>query len=71
MSVPDLGGPLTGILNRRLSSVYLALEAAMRGDRGLVIEAMIADGGVTDTASAEKLTDDLLTAQAAYLPQFR
>lgn len=70
MAVPDLGGPLTAILNRRLSSVYLALEAAMTGDRGLVIEAMIADGGVTDADKAAALTDDLLAAQAMYLPQF-
>ncbi len=71
MAVPDLGGPLTAVLNRRLSSVYLALEAAMNGDRALVVEAMIADGAVTDTDAAAAVTDDLLTAQAAYLPQFR
>jgi alpha-galactosidase len=70
MAVPDLGGPLTAILNRRLSSVYLAMEAAMSGDRGLVVEAMLADGGVTDTARAEALTDDLLAGQAQYLPRF-
>jgi alpha-galactosidase len=70
MSVPDLGGPLTAILNRRLSSVYLALEASMTGSRDLVIEAMIADGGVTDTAVATTLTDELLTAQARHLPRF-
>lgn len=71
MAVPDLGAPLTGILNRRLSSVYLALEAAMTGDRGLVVEAMLADGGVTDGDTAVALTDELLSTQAAYLPAFR
>jgi alpha-galactosidase len=70
MSVPDLGGPLTAILNRRLSSVYLSIEAAMTGDRDLVVEAMIADGGVTDTDTAADLTADLLDAQARFLPQF-
>jgi alpha-galactosidase len=70
MAVPDLGGPLTAILNRRLSSVYLAVEAAMTGDRDLVVEAMIADGGVTDTRTADALTADLLDAQAKYLPNF-
>jgi alpha-galactosidase len=70
ISVPDLGGPLTAILNRRLSSVYLALEASMTGSRDLVIEAMIADGGVTDTTVASALTDQLLAAQARYLPLF-
>jgi alpha-galactosidase len=70
MAVPDLGGPLTAILNRRLSSVYLAVEAAMTGDRDLVVEAMIADGGVTDSDAAAALTDDLLAAQAEHLPAF-
>lgn len=70
MSVPDLGAPLTAILNRRLSSVYLAMEASMSGDRDLVVEAMIADGAVTNTDKAASLTADLLEAQAAYLPRF-
>jgi len=70
MSVPDLGKPLTAILNRRLSSVYLALEAAMTGNRDLVVESMLADGGVRDTATAAALTDDLLRAQERFLPQF-
>ena len=70
MSVPDLGAPLTAILNRRLSSVYLATDAAMSGDRDLVVEAMIADGGVTDPDAAAALTDDLIDAQARYLPRF-
>ena len=34
------------------SSVYLAMEAAMTGDRDLVVEAMIADGAVTDPDAA-------------------
>jgi alpha-galactosidase len=70
MRVPDLSGPLTAILNRRLSSVYLALEAAMTGDRDLVIEAMIADGGITNAQAATELANELLAAQARFLPNF-
>ena len=68
--VPDLGAPLTAILARRLASVYLAVEAAMTGDRDLVVEAMIADGGVTDPDRAAALTDALLAEQARFLPRF-
>lgn len=71
ISVPDLGLPLTAILDRRLSSVTIAVEAALRGDRGLVVEAMIADGAVTDAAAAAALTDDLIDAQLQHLPRFR
>ena len=70
IQVPDLGGPLTAILNQRLVSVSLAIEAAMTGDRNLVVEAMIADGAVTDPAAARALADDLIDAQSQYLPAF-
>ncbi|MEU6107486.1 hypothetical protein ABZ853_03605 [Streptomyces albidoflavus] len=70
VSVPDLSAPLTAILARRLSSVELATEAAMTGDRDLVVEAMIADGAVTDPDAAAALTDALLDAQRGFLPQF-
>ena len=68
--VPDLGAPLTAILARRLSSVYLAIAAAMTGDRDLVVEAMLADGGVTDPDRAGALSDALLAEQARFLPRF-
>jgi alpha-galactosidase len=71
ISVPDLSVPLKAILERRLSSVYLAMEAAMSGNRDLVVEAMIADGAVTDPDAAARLTDALLTAQMQHLPKFR
>jgi hypothetical protein len=31
---------------------------------------MLLDGGVPDYATAKKVTEDLLKAQAAHLPQF-
>ena len=71
VSVPDLGPPLTAILARRLSSVYLAIEAAMTGSRDLAVEAVIADGAVTDPDAAARLTDDLIAAQLEHLPRFR
>ena len=70
VSVPDLGSPLTAILNQRLTSVYLAVEAAMTGDRDLVVEAILADGSVTDPDAAAKLTDALIAAQLQHLPMF-
>lgn len=68
--VPDLSGPLTAILAQRLVSVNLAVEAAMTGDRSLVVEAMLADGAVHDPAAARALTDALIDAQAQFLPRF-
>ena len=70
IAVPDLGKPLTAILARRLSSVDLAVDAALNGDRDLVVEAMIADGAIFDADRAAALTDDLIAAQAQHLPRF-
>ena len=71
VAVPDLSVPLTAVLNRRLSSVSIAVEAAMTGSRDLVVEAVIADGAVTEPSAASKLVDDLLAAQLEHLPLFR
>ncbi|NUP01725.1 MAG: hypothetical protein HOW59_27750 [Nonomuraea sp.] len=68
--VPDLSGPLTAILARRLTSVTLAVESAMTGSRDLAVEAMIADGAVTDPGAAAALTDALISAQKRFLPNF-
>ncbi|KQO97006.1 family 4 glycosyl hydrolase [Leifsonia sp. Leaf264] len=70
VAVPDLGKPLTAVLARRLSSVDIAVDAALHGDRDLVVEAMIADGAIVDVDAAAALTDDLLAAQAQHLPRF-
>lgn len=70
LRVPDLGTALTAVLARRLASVELAIEAAMTGSVALVVEAMLADGAVTDPKAARALTADLLDAQRAYLPNF-
>ena len=45
-------------------------EAALTGNRKTMAEALILDGSVSDYATAVKLTDALLKAQAEHLPQF-
>lgn len=71
VAVPDLSTPLTAILAGRLTSVYLAVEAAMNGDRDLAVEAVIADGAVTDPDAASRLMTALIDAQLQHLPRFR
>jgi alpha-galactosidase/6-phospho-beta-glucosidase family protein len=57
-------------LLRRMVAVEAAVQAALTGDRKLMAEALVLDGGVDDYGVAERLTEHLLRAQAAYLPQF-
>ena len=70
MDVPDFPETLQGIVARRLASVEVAIEAAMTGDRALVVEAMLLDGAVTDPAAARALADDLIEVQSRYLANF-
>ena len=72
--VPLLADDLPDILVEKLRAkthaVELTVEAAVRGDREAMLEAMLADGGVTDPGKARALRDDLLAAHRDHLPQF-
>jgi alpha-galactosidase len=70
ISVPDFPAPLAGIVARRLASVDVTIEAALRGDRDLAVEAMLLDGAVTEPDTARALVDRYLAAQAEHLPRF-
>jgi alpha-galactosidase len=66
----DLPELLVEKLKAKVHAVELTVEAAVRGDREVMLEAMLADGGVTDVATARALRDDLLAAHREHLPQF-
>ncbi|MQY58036.1 MAG: hypothetical protein GH144_00310 [Clostridia bacterium] len=61
---------LAAIINERLTCVELTVEAAFKGDRKIMVEAILADGAVRNRSIAEKLTDELLKAHKEFLPQF-
>jgi len=66
----DFPDTLAAIIQRRLASVQLTVEAALTGDRNLFVEALLADGAVTDRGIATAMMDELLEAQRPYLPNF-
>ncbi len=70
LHIRDFPDCLASIINKRLSCVELTVDAALKGDRKLMVEAMLADGAVKDQNIAEKLTDELLKAHKEFLPQF-
>jgi alpha-galactosidase len=59
-------------LRRVVSSQELTVEAALSGDRTLVLEAMLADpvAGALPFEHVVSMTEDLLGGGAAWLPQF-
>ncbi|MBN2389634.1 MAG: hypothetical protein JXR84_02845 [Anaerolineae bacterium] len=70
MSIPDFSDALAAIISRKLAAVELTVEAALRGDRNLFVEALLVDGAVIDPDVAREMADKLLEAQKAYLPHF-
>ena len=62
--------PIASVLLRRIAAAEATVEAGLTGNRKTMVEAMILDGGVSDYATAEKLTEAMLRAQAEHLPQF-
>jgi alpha-galactosidase len=59
-------------LRRVVASQELTVEAALTGDRALVLQAMLADpvAGTLPWEHVTAMTDELLAASAPWLPQF-
>jgi alpha-galactosidase len=68
---PPLPAALIGTLATRYQWVETIVEAALEGSREKFIQALVLDGYVSSLDQAAALADDLLAAQAAYLPWVR
>ncbi len=71
-------GPLplgcAAVCNASISVQRLAVEAAVHGDVNLLKQAMMMDpltGAVCDPEEISQMTDEMLVAEAAWLPQYR
>jgi alpha-galactosidase len=77
ISIPRIGElPLgaAAVCNASISVQRLAVEAALRGDANLLKQAMMLDplvGAVCDPCEISQMTDEMLVAQARWLPQYR
>ena len=76
ISVPEVGDlPLgcAAVCNASISVQRLAVEAAIHGDVELLKQAMMMDpltGAVLDPVEIDQMTDEMLIAQARWLPQY-
>ena len=61
---------IRAILMRILGAQALTVEAALKGDRRLVVQAFMADLTAIYKCDAEKLTDRILLEHKEYLPHF-
>ncbi|MDX2225962.1 MAG: alpha-glucosidase/alpha-galactosidase [Verrucomicrobiae bacterium] len=77
MNIPRVGAlPLgcAAVCNASISVQRLAVEAAVHGDDGLLRQAMLMDplvGAVCNPPEVWQMTDEMLVAQAAWLPQYK
>ena len=57
-------------LQSRIAAIEITVDAALKGSRELMLEALLADGAVEDAHIARSLRNDLIEAHRAHLPQF-
>jgi alpha-galactosidase len=70
LRVEGLPGGIASTLRARIDQQEMVAEAAIRGDRHLALQALLADPLVDSVANARTMLDELLAAHAAYLPTF-
>jgi len=70
VAVGELPEGIAAVLSARIHQQELTVDAALTGDRELALQAMLADPLVRDVEAARAMLDELLEAQADYLPQF-
>jgi alpha-galactosidase len=66
----DFPDVLAGFTMRFLSTIEIAVDAALKGDRLLMEEAILNGGYISDRTAVRRMVDELLLAQKEYLPQF-
>jgi len=71
LGMGELPPAIASLMERQLAVMELNVEAAVTGNRQTALEGLILDPLVPDPATAEKILDEMLVAQAEYLPQFK
>lgn len=70
IAVGPLPDGIAGILAARARQQELTVDAALAGDRGLALQALLADPLVPSVESAEAMLTEALQTHAAFLPRF-
>ena len=70
LSMGDLPQPLAAFCRRDIDQTELIVEAAVSGDRSLVLQAALLDPVAECVTQAEAMIDEMLRLNADYLPQF-
>ena len=71
LQIGPLPAPIAELCRREAARVELVVDAGVRGDREMALQALLLDSMVNDIGRARAMLDDYLAAFADYLPQFR
>jgi len=71
ISIGNLPSAIAGILYRHIMNQELIVEAGVKGDKDLALQALVNDPLVRSWQKAKKILEELLQATADYLPQFK
>ncbi|MBO3842667.1 MAG: hypothetical protein FGF48_09690 [Candidatus Brockarchaeota archaeon] len=71
VQVGPLPEAITMFLRQQLTHVGLTVDAALTGDRGLALQALLTHPSTPTLEAAENILDDLIRYEAKYLPQFK
>lgn len=69
-AMPEMPAALLAWITEALYGVEITVDAALQGDRGLFVQALLYDRSVPNLMAAEALADDLLAAHKDSLPGF-
>jgi alpha-galactosidase len=70
LSFPPLPEPVAELCRRELALSSLVVDAAVKGDRQLALQALLLDPMMNDIDRARAILDEFLITFAKYLPQF-
>ena len=70
LACPGYPMALTGFISVWLGIYDLMIEAALKGNPQLMLDAMCAEGYIRDIKKGRQMVDELIRAQIDYLPQF-
>ena len=70
LAVGPLPEGIAILCRRQMELASMAVDAAVRGDRALALQALVLDPVVPDPGAARAILDELLAAERPWLPQF-
>jgi alpha-galactosidase len=70
LPIGELPAGLAALCRRDIDEADIVVEAAVKGDRKLVMQAMLMSHAIDSVRTAERVADVMFRAYARYLPQF-